>query len=105
MINDEERKIRMRTLRPVSTREKILFPLVTAAIIALIVPSVIPLVGMFMFGNLMKESGVVARLTDSAQGSMMNIVTIFLGLSVGATMSADNFKGWWGRDFHYYYEG
>ena len=94
MTNDEERKIRMRTLRPVSTREKILFPLVTAAIIALVVPSVIPLVGMFMFGNLMKESGVVGRLTESAQGSMMNIVTIFLGLSVGATMSADNFISW-----------
>jgi len=94
MTNDEEKKIRMRTLRPVSKKEKILFPLVTAAIIALVVPSVIPLVGMFMFGNLMKESGVVARLTDSAQGSMMNIVTIFLGLSVGATMSADNFISW-----------
>lgn len=92
--NDKERKIRMRQLRPVSRQEKILFPLVTAGIIALLVPSVIPLMGMFMLGNLMKESGMVARLTDTAQGSLMNIVTIFLGLSVGATMQADKFLSW-----------
>ena len=91
MTNEKERKIRMRQLRPVSKQEKILFPLVTAAIIALLVPAVIPLMGMFMFGNLMKESGVVGRLTDTAQGSLMNIMTIFLGLSVGATMHADKF--------------
>ena len=94
MTNAKERKIRMRQLRPVSRQEKVLFPLVTVGIIALLVPSVIPLVGMFMFGNLMKESGVVARLTDSAQGSLMNIVTIFLGISVGATMQADKFLSW-----------
>ena len=94
MTNIEERKIRMRQLRPVSRQEKILFPLVTVGIVALLVPSVIPLMGMFMFGNLMKESGVVARLTDSAQGSLMNIVTIFLGISVGATMQADKFLSW-----------
>ncbi|MFC1580136.1 sodium ion-translocating decarboxylase subunit beta [Thermodesulfobacteriota bacterium] len=94
MTNPEERKIRMRQLRPVSRQEKILFPLVTAGIIALLVPSVIPLMGMFMLGNLMKESGVVGRLTDTAQGSMMNMVTIFLGISVGATMHADNFLSW-----------
>ncbi len=92
--NDKERKIHMRQLRPVSRQEKILFPLVTAGIIALLVPSVIPLMGMFMLGNLMKESGMVARLTDTAQGSLMNIVTIFLGLSVGATMQADKFLSW-----------
>ncbi len=92
--NDKERKIRMRQLRPVSRQEKILFPLVTTGIIALLVPSVIPLMGMFMLGNLMKESGMVARLTDTAQGSLMNIVTIFLGLSVGATMQADKFLSW-----------
>jgi oxaloacetate decarboxylase beta subunit len=91
MTNEKERKIRMRLLRPVSRQEKILFPLVTAGIIALLVPAVIPLMGMFMLGNLMKESGVVGRLTDTAQGSLMNIVTIFLGLSVGATMHADKF--------------
>ncbi|MBL7204570.1 MAG: sodium ion-translocating decarboxylase subunit beta [Desulfobacteraceae bacterium] len=94
MTNAKERKIRMRQLRPVSRQEKMLFPLVTVGIIALLVPSVIPLMGMFMFGNLMKESGVVARLTDSAQGSLMNIVTIFLGIAVGATMQADKFLSW-----------
>lgn len=94
MTNDSERKIKMKQLRPVSKQEKILFPLVTCGIIALLVPAVIPLMGMFMFGNLMKESGVVARLTDTAQNSLMNIMTIFLGLSVGATMSANNFLSW-----------
>lgn len=57
-------------------------------------PPVVPLMGMFMLGNLMKESGVVARLTETAQGALMNIVTIFLGISVGATMHADNFLSW-----------
>ncbi len=94
ITSPEERKIRMRQLRPVSRQEKILFPLVTAGIVALLVPSVIPLMGMFMLGNLMKESGVVDRLTETAQGPLMNTVTIFLGLSVGATMHADNFLSW-----------
>ncbi len=94
MTSEKERKIRMRQLRPVTQTEKILFPLVTVGIIALLVPSVIPLMGMFMLGNLMKESGVVGRLTDTAQGSLMNIVTILLGVSVGATMHADNFLSW-----------
>jgi len=94
MTSEKERKIRMKQLRPVSQTEKILFPLVTSGIIALLVPSVIPLMGMFMLGNLMKESGVVGRLTDTAQGSLMNIVTIFLGVSVGATMHADKFLSW-----------
>lgn len=92
--NSEERKIRMRQLRPVGRREKIVFPLVTSGIVALLVPSVIPLMGMFMLGNLMKESGVVDRLSETAQGSLMNITTIFLGLSVGATMHADKFLSW-----------
>ncbi len=94
MTSVEERKIRMRQLRPVSKQEKTLFPLVTVGIIALLVPSVIPLMGMFMLGNLMKESGVVDRLTETAQGSLMNMVTIFLGISVGATMHADRFLSW-----------
>jgi oxaloacetate decarboxylase beta subunit len=94
MTSIEERKIRMRQLRAVSKQEKILFPLVTAGIIALLVPSVIPLMGMFMLGNLMKESGVVERLTETSQGALMNIVTIFLGISVGATMHADRFLSW-----------
>ncbi|MBN1277332.1 MAG: sodium ion-translocating decarboxylase subunit beta [Deltaproteobacteria bacterium] len=92
--NMKERKIRMRQLRPVSRQEKILFPMVGAGIIALLVPAVTPLLGMFMLGNLMKESGVVGRLSDTAQGSLMNIVTIFLGVSVGATMHADKFLSW-----------
>ncbi len=94
ITSSKERKIRMRQLRPVSRQEKILFPLITAGIVALLVPSVIPLMGMFMLGNLMKESGVVSRLTETAQGSLMNIVTIFLGISVGATMHADKFLSW-----------
>ena len=94
MTSGKERKIRMRQLRHVSRQEKILFPLITAGIVALLVPSVIPLMGMFMFGNLMKESAVVERLSITAQGALMNIVTIFLGLSVGATMHADNFLRW-----------
>lgn len=94
LTNEKERKIRMRQLRPVSRKEKILFPLVTAGIVALLVPAVIPLMGMFMLGNLMKESGVVDRLSETAQGSLMNITTIFLGLSVGATMHADKFLSW-----------
>jgi len=91
LTNDKERKIRMRQLRPVSQVEKILYPLVSAAVICILVPSVAPLMGMFMLGNLMKESGVVGRLTETAEGSLMNIVTIFLGVSVGATMHADKF--------------
>jgi sodium ion-translocating decarboxylase beta subunit len=91
LTTNKERRIRMRQLRPVSKTEKILFPLVGAFIIALLVPSVVPLMGMFMFGNLMKESGVVGRLTETAQGALMNIVTIFLGISVGATMEAHKF--------------
>lgn len=87
----EQRKIRMRQLRPVSTREKILFPLIASALIILLVPAVAPLMGMFMFGNFMRESGVVKRLTDTAQNALMNIVTIFLGISVGATMEAEKF--------------
>jgi oxaloacetate decarboxylase beta subunit len=94
LTSKKERTIKMRQLRPVSKKEKIIFPLVAVAIIALLVPSVIPLLGMFMFGNLMKESGVVERLTGTARGSLMNIVTIFLGLSVGATMHADKFLNW-----------
>jgi sodium ion-translocating decarboxylase beta subunit len=91
LTTEKERQIVMQNLRKVSRTEKILFPLIAAAIIALLIPAVIPLMGMFMFGNLMKECGVVGRLTETAQGALMNIVTIFLGLSVGATMQADKF--------------
>ena len=81
----------MKQLRPVSRLEKVFFPLFTAALIALLVPDVTPLMGMFMFGNLLRESGVVARLTEVAQGALMSIVVIFLGVSVGATMQAEKF--------------
>lgn len=94
LTTPEERVIRMRQLRPVSKRKRIIFPLVGAGIIALLVPSVMPLMGMFMLGNLMRESGVVGRLSATAQNALMNTVTIFLGISVGATMHADRFLSW-----------
>jgi sodium ion-translocating decarboxylase beta subunit len=91
MTTPEQRRIKMRQLRPVSTREKILFPLIAAILIILLVPAVAPLMGMFMFGNFMRECMVVKRLSDTAQNALMNIVTILLGVSVGATMEAEKF--------------
>jgi sodium ion-translocating decarboxylase beta subunit len=94
MTSRAQRRIKMRQLRPVSTREKLLFPLIAAILIILLIPAVAPLMGMFMFGNFMRECGVVKRLSDTAQNALMNIVTIFLGLSVGATMQAEVFLNW-----------
>jgi len=94
MTTKSQRLIRMRQLRPVSAREKLLFPLIASVLIILLVPAVAPLMGMFMFGNFMRESLVVKRLSDTAQNALMNIVTIFLGLSVGATMQAEVFLNW-----------
>ena len=91
LTTEAERKIKMKQLRPVSRKEKIIFPLVTVVVICLIVPASAPLMVMFMLGNLFKECGVVKRLSDTAANELMNIVTILLGISVGATMSADNF--------------
>ena len=91
MTSPEQRRIKMRQLRPVSDREKLLFPLIAAILIILLIPAVAPLMGMFMFGNFMRECLVVKRLSDTAQNALMNIVTILLGLSVGATMQADKF--------------
>jgi oxaloacetate decarboxylase beta subunit len=91
MTTPAQRRIRMRQLRPVSDKEKILFPLIATALIIFLVPAVAPLMGMFMFGNFMRECSVVKRLSDTSQNALMNIVTIFLGLSVGATMAADKF--------------
>jgi sodium ion-translocating decarboxylase beta subunit len=91
LTTEKERKIKMRQLRPVSKKEKILFPLVTVVVICLIVPASAPLMAMFMLGNLFKECGVVKRLADAAGNELMNIVTILLGISVGATMSAESF--------------
>ncbi|MCD6372159.1 MAG: sodium ion-translocating decarboxylase subunit beta, partial [Thermococcus sp.] len=79
LTSKEERRIRMEQLRPVSKREKIIFPIVSMIVISLLVPSAAPLVGMLMIGNLFRESGVVERLSKAAQEELMNIVTIFLG--------------------------
>ena len=87
----EQRLIRMKQLRPVSKLEKTMFPLTVFMIISILIPAVTPLMGMLMLGNFMRESGVVDRLSDTAQNALMNIVTIFLGISVGATMSGDKF--------------
>ena len=91
LTTEAQRKIRMKSLRKVSKLEKIFFPIVTVIIIALVVPDAAALMGMFCFGNLLRESGVVDRLSNTAQNELMNIVTIFLGISVGATMPAEVF--------------
>ncbi len=91
LTTEEERKIVMRPLRQVSKREKILFPIVVTVFVALLVPSAGPLIACLMLGNLFKESGVVERLNKTAQNELMNIVTIFLGISVGATATATTF--------------
>lgn len=91
LTTQKERQIVMSQLRVVSRREKILFPLVLLILVALVIPSAAPLLGMFCFGNLMKECGVVDRLTKTAQNAMINIVTILLGLAVGSRLIADEF--------------
>lgn len=88
---EEERSIVMSQLRPVSQREKIIFPLLVLIMVAMLLPSAAPLLGMFCLGNLMRESGVVDRLSDTVQNALINIVTIFLGLGVGSKLSADQF--------------
>ncbi|MBE6662371.1 MAG: sodium ion-translocating decarboxylase subunit beta [Ruminococcaceae bacterium] len=94
LTTPEERKIKMTTLRKVSKLELVLFPLLVTFIVGLIVPDAVPLVGCLMFGNLLNVCGVTDRLSKTAQNELMNIVTIFLGISVGATASADNFLRW-----------
>ena len=91
LTTKEERKIKMTTLRKVSKTELIIFPILVTFIVGLIVPDAVPLVGCLMFGNLLNVCGVTDRLSKTAQNELMNIVTIFLGISVGATASADNF--------------
>ena len=91
LTTPEERRIRMEQLRPVSKREKILFPIASMLIIGLLVPSAAPLIGMLMIGNLFRESGVVERLSKAAREELMNIVTIFLGFGIGSTMRAEYF--------------
>ncbi|ARN74835.1 sodium ion-translocating decarboxylase subunit beta [Oceanicoccus sagamiensis] len=91
LTTEEERKIEMVQLRPISKVEKICFPLVLLILVALVLPSAAPLLGMFCLGNLMRECGVVDRLSDTTQNALINITTIFLGLSVGSKLSADKF--------------
>lgn len=89
LTTKKERAIKMPQLRAVSKTEKIIFPVAVTLIVALLVPSAGPLVGMLMLGNILKESGVCSRLVDTAQNALMNIITIFLGVSVGATTKAE----------------
>ena len=91
MTTEKERKIKMVQLREVSKVEKIIFPIILLLLVALLLPAAAPLLGMFAFGNLMKESGVVDRLSDTTQNALINIVTIFLGLAVGSKLMADKF--------------
>lgn len=91
LTTDAERKIEMKQLRTVSQKEKIIFPIAITVVIALLLPSAAPLIGCLMLGNLMKECGVTERLSKTVQNELMNIVTIFLGISVGATATAANF--------------
>ncbi|MDJ0910641.1 MAG: sodium ion-translocating decarboxylase subunit beta [Woeseiaceae bacterium] len=91
LTTESERKIEMRQLRHVSKAEKILFPLLLLLLVALILPSAAPLIGMLAFGNLMRECGVVERLSNTTQNALINIVTIFLGLAVGSQLKAEDF--------------
>ncbi|HIZ56628.1 MAG TPA: sodium ion-translocating decarboxylase subunit beta [Firmicutes bacterium] len=91
LTTKKERAVVMEQLRPVSKTEKMIFPVVVTLIISLLIPDSAPLIGMLMLGNLMKESGVVDRLVKTAQNELMNIVTIFLGVTVGATAQAETF--------------
>lgn len=91
LTTKKEREVKMVQLRNVSKTEKIVFPIVVAVLCILLLPSVAPLIGMFMLGNLFRESGVVERLSDTVQNALINIVTIFLGVTVGATAAAERF--------------
>ena len=91
LTSPEERKIEMVQLRSVSKSEKIVFPLTLLFLVAMLLPDAAPLLGMFCFGNLMRECGVVDRLSETTQNALINVVTIFLGLGVGSKMSSDKF--------------
>ncbi len=91
LTTEEERKIKMEQTRVVSKTEKILFPIIVSMFVILLLPSTAPLIGSLMLGNLWRECGVTERLSDTVQNALMNIVTIFLGISVGATTAADSF--------------
>jgi oxaloacetate decarboxylase beta subunit len=94
LTTKKERETEMKQLREVSKLERILFPIVVTVITVLLLPSVAPLIGMLMLGNLFRESGVVKRISETAQNELINIVTIFLGVTVGATASAETFLQW-----------
>ncbi len=94
LTTKKERAVVMEQLRPVSKLEKIVFPILVTLVVCMLVPDAAPLVGMLMLGNLMKESGVVDRLVKTAQNELMNIITIFLGVTVGATATAETFLAW-----------
>ncbi|MCO4836926.1 MAG: sodium ion-translocating decarboxylase subunit beta [Oceanospirillaceae bacterium] len=91
LTTEKERQIKMVQLRPVGKVEKVVFPLLLLLLVAFMLPDAAPLLGMFCFGNLMRESGVVDRLSDTTQNALINIVTIFLGLAVGSKLSAESF--------------
>ena len=91
MTTKKERSVKMDALRPVSRTEKIVFPILVTLVVCFMVPDATPLIGMLMLGNLMKESGVVDRLVKTAQNELMNIITICLGVTVGATARYDYF--------------
>ena len=91
LTTEEERKIKMEQLRPVSKLERILFPIIVTIVVVMILPSTAPLIGMLMLGNLFRESGVVKQLTETASNALMYIVVILLGTSVGASTSAEAF--------------
>jgi oxaloacetate decarboxylase beta subunit len=91
LTTEKERKIKMTTLRHVSRLEKLVFPIMVLVLAILVLPESTPLIGAFMFGNFLKETGVVDRLSDTMQNALINIVTIFLGLAVGSKLSADQF--------------
>jgi oxaloacetate decarboxylase beta subunit len=91
LTSKADRAIRMAQLRPVSKKERILFPIICTVISGLVLPACVPLVGMLMFGNLLRECGATERLSQAAQNEILNITTVFLGLAVGGTMGADQF--------------
>ncbi len=94
LTTEKERKIKMEQLRPVSKTEKIIFPIAVATVVILLIPDTAPLIGMLMLGNLFRECGLTDRLSDTAQNALCNIVTIFLGLSVGCKAVAATFLTW-----------
>ena len=94
LTTEKERKIRMTKSRKVSKLEKIFFPVVSSLVIILLIPAAAPLIAMLMLGNLFREAKVVERLTHASQNELLNIVTIFLGISIGATMNAELFLKW-----------